>query len=86
MELVYQYLIIINILTFLMFGIDKRKAIKNKWRIPEKTLLLMALIGGSIGGGVGMQCFHHKTKKKIFSIGIPLMLVIHIGIIVYFLL
>lgn len=68
----FLYLLIINLWTFAAFGADKRKAVKGKWRIPEKRLLLYAALGGSVGAAAGMLLFHHKTKKYKFSIGIPL--------------
>lgn len=79
------YFIIINILAFLAMFIDKRKAQKGKWRIPENTLLLLALIGGSIGAMVGMYTFRHKTKKLRFTIGFPVILILQIilGILIY---
>ena len=72
------YLIGINFLSFLLFGIDKYKAIKNQYRIPEKKLLLISMIGGSIGSILGMSIFHHKVKKLKFTIIIPLILLIQI--------
>lgn len=74
------YIIIINSIAFVVFGIDKQKAVKNKWRISENTLIGLALIGGSAGALIGMRCFHHKTRKKKFSVGIPLILILQIGI------
>ena len=62
------YLIIINIISFLLYGIDKRKSIKGKYRISEYNLLMMAILGGSIGSLIGMKVFHHKTKKILFWI------------------
>ncbi len=62
--MILKYLIIINIINFIMFGIDKAKAKKNKWRIPESTLLGLSLIGGSLGGIMAMTSFRHKTKKR----------------------
>lgn len=72
------YLLIINIFTFLVFGIDKLKAIKDSFRISEKTLLTFCLVGGALGGLLGMLLFHHKTKKPKFFICIPLLVVIYI--------
>lgn len=72
------YLVIINVITFVMFGVDKYKAIRQEWRIRESTLLGLALIGGSIGGWLAMYIFHHKTKKAKFFVGIPVILVIQI--------
>lgn len=76
------YLIIINIIAFLAMWIDKRKAEKGKWRISETTLLLLGVLGGSIGGIIGMYTFRHKTKKKRFTIGMPAILIIEI--LIYF--
>ena len=70
------YLIIINIITFIIYGIDKAKARKGAWRIPEKTLIGLAVAGGSIGALAGMSFFHHKTRKPLFKIGIPVILLI----------
>lgn len=70
------YLIIINIITFITYGIDKNKARKGAWRIPEKTLIGLAVAGGSIGALAGMSFFHHKTRKPLFKIGIPVILII----------
>lgn len=65
------YLLVINLIAFAAMGIDKWKARHHKWRIPEKTLFLFVLIGGSIGGIAGMQFFRHKTKHKSFVVGFP---------------
>lgn len=78
------YLIIINLIAFLAFGIDKYKAIHKKWRIPERDLFLLALLGGSLGALCGMFLFHHKTRKTAFRIGIPLILIIEGFILFYF--
>ncbi|MBP5538850.1 MAG: DUF1294 domain-containing protein [Bacteroidales bacterium] len=74
MRAVVIYLLGINILTFLVFGIDKRKARKGKWRIPEATLIGMSVAGGSIGALLGMHLFRHKTQKRKFTLGIPAIL------------
>jgi uncharacterized membrane protein YsdA (DUF1294 family) len=63
--------------------VDKHKARKNRWRIPERTLLTVAAIGGSLGSYIGMQLFRHKTKHVAFSIGIPVILAVHILILVF---
>ena len=76
------YLLIINIIAFLAMLIDKKKAEKGKWRIKESTLLILALIGGSIGAIAGMYTFHHKTKKPRFFIGIPVIIVLQIMLII----
>lgn len=78
------YIIIINVVGFFIMGIDKRKAEKHAWRIPEKTLFLVSLIGGSIGTLLGMYVFRHKTKHWYFVIGMPLILIIHIILAVKF--
>lgn len=82
MTLLY-YLITINAITFITYGIDKLKAMKNKWRIPEFTLLFLAVNGGSIGAIFGMQVWHHKTMHKKFKYGIPLVMVLQIGVFLY---
>jgi uncharacterized membrane protein YsdA (DUF1294 family) len=79
------YLIGINVLTFLLYGIDKWKAQKGKWRIPEETLIWLAIVGGSIGALLGMYLFRHKTKHKKFTLGIPVIILAQ-AVIVYFLL
>lgn len=78
MEILIIYLIIINALGLLLMLIDKQKAIQKQWRIPEKTLLGVGLIGGSLGCVLGMRLFRHKTKKPVFFVGLPLMLLVHI--------
>ncbi len=77
----FSYLILVNLYTWILFGIDKWKALNGQWRIPEKVLFFTSLAGGSLGALVGMKMFHHKTKKKRFSIGIPVFLVIHVGLV-----
>ena len=79
------YLIGINILTFLLYGIDKWKAQRDKWRIPEDTLIWLAIVGGSIGALLGMYLFRHKTKHKKFTLGIPAIILVQ-AVIGYFLL
>lgn len=84
-RIVAIYLVIINIITFITFGIDKRRAVKDIFpRIRIRTLLILAAIGGSVGGILGMKLFRHKTRKKYFSIGMPLILIIQIFLL-YFL-
>ena len=77
------YLLAINIVSFFLYGIDKYKAKKNKWRISEATLLMMAVIGGSIGAWVGMRLWHHKTMHKKFKYGIPLIIIMQIALVAY---
>lgn len=69
------YLIAVNFAAFVMYGIDKRKAIHGKWRISERALLGVAVIGGSLGAWAGMYVFRHKTRHKKFVIGVPLMII-----------
>ena len=80
-QLIIIYLAAINMVTFFIFGIDKWKAKRSKWRIPETTLLGLAVIGGSIGAWLGMKVWHHKTMHKKFKYGIPLILLAQIAII-----
>ena len=77
------YIILNNLITFSVFGIDKFKAVKNKWRIPEKILFLFSIIGGSVGGLLGMYTFRHKTQKPAFKFGIPTILIVQI-VLIYF--
>ena len=77
------YLIVINIVTFLVYGIDKWKAKQSSWRISEATLLILAVIGGSIGALLGMKVWRHKTMHKKFKYGLPLILIIQIILIGY---
>lgn len=83
MKVIVGYLLIINIIALLSYGVDKAKAKYHRWRISEKTLILLAIIGGSIGAILGMLIFHHKTTKALFKYGIPLIIVIQILIIIY---
>lgn len=76
------YFVIINIVGFALMGIDKRKAIKRTFRIPEATLFIVALIGGSIGSILGMQVFRHKTRHWYFAFGMPAILVVQIVLLV----
>ncbi len=81
MKYLYIWLIIINIITFAVFGIDKKKAIDGKFRISELTLFVLSLLGGSLGGLIAMHIFHHKTRKWYFKFGIPLILIAWIALI-----
>ena len=82
-QTVIYILIVINVLTFLVYGIDKWKAKQGSWRISEATLLILAVIGGSIGALLGMQVWHHKTMHKKFKYGLPLILLAQIAIIYF---
>lgn len=77
------YLLVINIIAFLAMGIDKWKAKRGAWRIPEQTLLSLVLLGGGIGGIAGMYTFRHKTKKPRFYIGFPAILIMEIVALIY---
>ena len=83
---IIAYLLTINLIGILIMLIDKRKAIKGNWRIPEKTLLIVAMLGGSIGTMLGMYWFRHKTKKLKFTLGFPTILITEIILITYLLL
>ena len=80
-QAIIYILICINILTFLVYGIDKWKAKHGRWRISEATLLTLAVIGGSIGALLGMQVWHHKTMHKKFKYGIPLIMLAQIALL-----
>ena len=82
MYIVLIYLVAINVITFFLFGIDKWKAKREKRRVPEATLLWLAVFGGSIGAWLGMKAWRHKTQHKKFKYGIPLILLAQIGIII----
>lgn len=77
------YLLLINIIAFIIIYIDKQKAIKHKWRIKESTLFFISIIGGSLGTLIGMYTFHHKTKHIKFTLGIPFILIVQIILIYY---
>ena len=83
MEEIICYLLAVNIATFLLYGIDKYKAKKSKWRISEAKLLTMAAIGGSIGAWAGMRLWHHKTMHKKFKYGIPIIIILQVALAVY---
>ncbi len=85
MTTLYAYLIIINAAGFLFMLIDKQKAQKDLWRIPERTLMAVAIMGGSIGTLLGMNLFRHKTKHLKFSLGVPLILAVQIMVAVFIL-
>ena len=80
-QLILIYLIAINVVTFFLYGMDKWKAKRSKWRISEATLLGLAVIGGSIGAWLGMKVWHHKTMHKKFKYGLPLILIVQIAIV-----
>ena len=77
------YLVMINVVAFMLMGFDKRRAKRNAWRIPEKTLFGSALLGGSIGAIAGMQVFRHKTKHWYFVWGMPAILILQ-AVVIFF--
>ncbi len=79
------YLIVINIIGFLIMFIDKQKAKKGAWRIPEKTIFIITALGGGIGTIAGMYLFRHKTQKLNFIIGLPLITILEIILAIYYL-
>ena len=83
-NLFYCCLIVLNVVTFVVYGIDKWKAMKGRWRISEFTLLLLAVIGGSIGALLGMRVWHHKTKHLKFKYGVPLILLAQLALLYFF--
>ena len=85
MKIILGYILAINIATFFLYGIDKYKAKKGRWRISEATLLMMAVIGGCIGAWAGMRLWHHKTMHKKFKYGIPLIIILQVALAVYLL-
>ncbi|WP_026651673.1 DUF1294 domain-containing protein [Butyrivibrio proteoclasticus] len=81
--LIAIYLITVNIIGFALMGIDKRRARRNAFRVPEATLFAIAIVGGSIGSILGMYIFKHKTKHWYFKFGMPIILVLQIALVVF---
>lgn len=79
-QILLIYFLIINVIGFFFMGIDKLRAKKQVWRVPEKTLFLIAVLGGSVGTNIGMYVFRHKTKHWYFVIGMPLILIAQVGL------
>lgn len=79
--LVVAYIVIINLITFVVYGRDKSQARRREWRTPESTLFILAIAGGSVGALAGMYLFHHKTRKKSFMFGIPIILLVQLLLI-----
>lgn len=77
------YIIIINVVTFCLYGVDKHRAKRKMWRIPEAVLLLFAIIGGSIGAGMSMHFYRHKTKHKKFAFGVPIIFILQVAVAVF---
>ena len=78
-KILIAYLLLINIITLILYGIDKWKAKHNMWRIPEATLIILAAVGGSVGAFAAMKLFHHKTMHKKFYIGVPVIIILQIA-------
>ena len=83
-HIVLIYLAFINVVTFFVYGIDKWKAKKSLWRIREDSLLMLAILGGSIGAWLGMKVWHHKTQHKKFKYGVPAIIIVQLAIIANF--
>lgn len=84
MKMIVYWLLAMNLLAFALMGMDKRRARRRAWRIPEKTLFLPVLLGGGIGGTIGMFFFHHKTRHWYFKLGFPLLAIAEYAVILYF--
>ena len=84
MMLIY-YLLAVNVLTFIVYGVDKWKAQRGRWRVPEASLLGLAALGGSVGAWLAMQLFRHKTQKKKFRYGVPALFVLQVAAVVFYL-
>lgn len=80
MQLLGLYLLLINLIGFVLMGVDKRRAKRNQWRISEKSLFLPPLLGGTAGAILGMRVFHHKTKHWYFRYGLPALLVLQLAL------
>ena len=85
MKYFFLYLLLINAAAFVLMLVDKIKAKKNRWRIPERTLIGSAVLGGSIGALMGMYTFRHKTKHVKFTLGVPAILIAQIALVWYLL-
>ncbi len=84
MMLIY-YLLAVNVLTFIVYGVDKWKARRGHWRVPEATLMGLAALGGSVGAWLAMQLFRHKTQKKKFRYGVPALFVLQVAAVLFYL-
>jgi len=82
-QMLALYLVAVDLAAFVLMGVDKRRAKRGAWRIPEKTLFLPALLGGALGGTLGMRVFHHKTRHWYFRYGFPLLLVLQLLALVW---
>lgn len=81
---IIAYLIVINLTSFILFALDKKRSLRRKWRIPESTLIFVSLMGGAVGSLLGMKLFKHKTKKLKFTILVPISLIINILLIILY--
>lgn len=79
----FLYFLGASAVAFILMGVDKQKAKKGQWRIPERTLWTLALIGGALGGWIGMRVFRHKTKHRSFIIGMPLLIIVNIATFIW---
>ena len=79
------YLLAVNVLTFIVYGVDKWKAQRGRWRVPEASLLGLAALGGSVGAWLAMQLFRHKTQKKKFRYGVPALFVLQVAAVLFYL-
>lgn len=84
MMLIY-YLLAVNVLTFIVYGVDKWKARSGRWRVPEATLMGLAALGGSVGAWLAMQLFRHKTQKKKFRYDVPALFVLQVAAVLFYL-
>ena len=84
MMLIY-YLLAVNVLTFIVYGVDKWKAQRGQWRVPEATLMGLAALGGSVGAWLAMQLFRNKTQKRKFRYGVPALFVLQVAAVVFYL-
>lgn len=82
-ESIYAYIIVVNIFTVILMRIDKQKAIKNQFRIPERTFFLLSILGGAIGTYIGMKAYRHKTQHAKFTIGIPILIIWNLVAFIY---
>lgn len=82
-ESILAYIAAVNLLTLFLMRVDKQKAIKNQFRIPERTFFLLSLLGGAIGTYIGMKAFRHKTKHGRFTIGIPILIIVNLAAFIY---
>ena len=81
--IIFLLFVVLNLVAFIAYGVDKYKAVKNKWRVPESSLILLAVMGGSLGALLGMKTFHHKTKHPKFFIGVPAIIIFQTALIAF---